>query len=80
MKTGGSMRNNGMTMGDHFIYTPSTTDVTIRWRAAHGWVPPTEDPAYQKKWAEFRLKCAQGIETIVNPDSMAASTLASHTA
>lgn len=72
-------KHNDMTISDHFVYTPSTTDVTIRWRAKCGWVPPTEDPRYQKKWADFRMKCAQGIETIVNPEATAASVAAFHT-
>ena len=67
------MKHNDMMVSDHYVYTPSTTDVTIRWRAKHGWIPPTEDPEYQKKWADFRMKCAQGIETIVNPEIIAAS-------
>lgn len=52
-----------MKEADHYIYTPSTTDVTIRWKAIYGWVPPTEDPKYRKKWAEYRRLLAAGIET-----------------
>ncbi len=63
-------KHNGMTASDHYVYTPSTTDVTIRWRAKHGWIPPTEDPVYQQKWAEFRIRCAQGIETLVNDQAV----------
>jgi hypothetical protein len=37
--------------------------VTIRWKALYGWVPPTEDPKYRKKWAEYRRLLAAGIET-----------------
>jgi len=59
-------KHNNMSMGDHYIYTPSTTDVTIRWRANYNWIPPSEDPKVMKKWAEFRMRCAQGIEQIVN--------------
>ncbi len=60
-KIGGKkMKVNNMTLGDHYVYTPSTTDVTIRWRANHGWVPPTEDPVYQKKWADFRINLTSG--------------------
>jgi hypothetical protein len=55
-----------MSMGDHYIYTPSTTDVTIRWRANYDWTPPSEDPQFMKKWADFRMRCAQGIEQIVD--------------
>jgi hypothetical protein len=59
-------KHNNMSMGDHYIYTPSTTDVTIRWRANYNWTPPSEDPQFMKKWAEFRMRCAQGIEQIVD--------------
>jgi hypothetical protein len=54
---------NGLKESDHYIYTPSTTDVTIRWKSIYGWVPPTEDPKYRRKWAEFRRLLAAGIET-----------------
>lgn len=58
------MKNtNGLTLSDNYVYTPSTTDITIRWRKM-GWIPPTEDPKYQKKWADFRMQCAQGIESL----------------
>jgi len=59
-------KHNNMSMGDHYIYTPSTTDVTIRWRANYNWTPPSEDPQFMKKWADFRMRCAQGIEQIVD--------------
>jgi hypothetical protein len=55
-----------MSASDHYIYTPSTTDVTIRWRAIYNWTPPSEDPKFMKKWADFRLRCVQGIEQIIN--------------
>jgi len=55
-----------MSMGDHYIYTPSTTDVTIRWRANYDWTPPSEDPQFMKNWAHMRRRCAQGIEQIVD--------------
>lgn len=53
-----------MKVSDMYVYTPATTDITIRWKA-NGWVPPTEDPSFQKKWAEFRSKTAAGIEAIM---------------
>jgi len=59
-------KRNDISVSDHYIYTPSTTDVTIRWRAKYGWVPPSEDPRFMKKWADFRMRCVQGIEQIVN--------------
>jgi hypothetical protein len=55
---------NGLYPSDFYIYTPATTDVTIRWRRLYGWVPPTENPDYQKKWASFRHMTVQGIESI----------------
>ena len=59
-------KHNNLSMGDHYIYTPSTTDVTIRWRANYNWTPPSENPQFIKKWADFRMRCAQGIEQIVD--------------
>ena len=59
-------KHNNMSMGDHYIYTPSTTDVTIRWRANYNWTPPSENPQFIKKWADFRMRCAQGIEQNVD--------------
>lgn len=56
--------NNGMYFSDSYIYTPATTDVTIRWRKIYNWIPPTENPEYQKKWAKFRHMTVAGIESI----------------
>lgn len=50
---------------DEFVYTPATTDITIRWRKLYNWVPPSEDPVQQRKWAIFRAQMARGIESIV---------------
>lgn len=52
-----------MTLADSYVYTPATTDVTIRWRL-RGWIPPTQDPTFQKKWADFRKISAAGIESL----------------
>lgn len=52
-----------MTLADTYVYTPATTDVTIRWKL-RGWIPPTQDPAFQKKWADFRKISAAGIESL----------------
>lgn len=56
-----------MTATENFVYTPASTDVSIRWRQLYGYVPPSEDPAYQRKWAEFRALAAKGIESIEKP-------------
>lgn len=55
--------NNGLSLNDQYIYLPSTTDITVRWKKM-GWVPPSEDPKYKKKWADFRKLLAAGIESI----------------
>lgn len=34
---------------ERYIWTPSGTDITVRWRQA-GWVPPSEIKEYQAKW------------------------------
>lgn len=54
---------NGMLLSDSYVYTPATTDVTIRWRA-NGWIPPSEQLKYKEKWAQFRANSAKGIESI----------------
>ena len=56
-----------MTASENFVYTPASTDVSIRWRQLHGYVPPSEDPVYQRKWAEFRALAAKGFESIEKP-------------
>jgi hypothetical protein len=55
-------------MNDDYIYTPATTDVTIRWRKLYNWIPPSEDPTYQKKWADFRAMVARSVESIAPHD------------
>lgn len=37
---------------DH-IWTPSGTDITLRWRQM-GWVPPSELPEYRAKWKYYQ--------------------------
>ena len=59
-----NQNNNGMHLSDSYIYTPATTDLTIRWRKLYNWIPPTENPDFQRKWAAFRHMTVQGIESI----------------
>lgn len=54
-------------MTSDFVYTPATTDITLRWRTAQGWVPPSEQKSFQKKWADFRALGAQGAESLEVP-------------
>jgi hypothetical protein len=56
--------NSCMNSLDFYIYTPATTDVTIRWKTLYGWIPPTQDLVYQKKWANFRKGLVAGIESL----------------
>jgi hypothetical protein len=40
-------------MTDEYIWTPTGTDVTVRWRLA-GWIPPSEDPKILAKWKYYQ--------------------------
>ena len=64
---------------DLYVYTPASTDVTIRWKL-RGWIPPTQDPVYQKKWADFRKISAAGIESLTreNPINILKDTEYDH--
>ena len=37
----------------NYIWTPTGTDITIRWRM-HGWVPPSEQEEYRQKWKYYQ--------------------------
>jgi len=50
-----------------FVYTPASTSIIERWRRVYNWVPPSEDPAYMKKWADFRAMSARGVEALDQP-------------
>lgn len=36
-----------------YVWTPSGTDITERWRRM-GWTPPSEQSSYQQKWTSYR--------------------------
>ena len=38
---------------NEYIYTPSGTDITVRWKL-NGWTAPSELPEYQAKWKYFQ--------------------------
>jgi hypothetical protein len=57
-------------MSQDYVYTPASTDITIRWRTIYGWVPPSEQAVYQKKWTNFRALAAQGVECLTPPQQM----------
>jgi hypothetical protein len=41
-------------MDNDYIYTPASTDITVRWRKIYGYVPASEQQLYKKKWADFK--------------------------
>jgi hypothetical protein len=51
-------------MSEQHIYTPSSTDVTIRWRKIYGYVPASEQQFYQEKWQAWRALLAKGVESL----------------
>ena len=53
-----------VTKSSEFIWTGATTDITIRWKLLYGWIPPSENPEVQKKWAEVRTLSIKGIESL----------------
>ena len=52
------------TKSSEFIWTGASTDITIRWKLLYGWIPPSENPEIQKKWAEVRTLSIKGIESL----------------
>ena len=40
-------------MDNEYIYTPTGTDITTRWKL-HGWIPPSELPEYLAKWKYYQ--------------------------
>jgi hypothetical protein len=51
-------------MSEPHIYTPSSTDITLRWRLLYGYTPASEQPEYQKKWSDWRALLAKGVESL----------------
>jgi hypothetical protein len=41
-------------MNKDYIYTPASTDITVRWRKIYGYVPASEQEFYKNKWADFK--------------------------
>jgi hypothetical protein len=50
-----------------YVYTPSPTSITERWRRVYNWIPPSEDPTYIKKWADFKAVSTRGIAALDQP-------------
>jgi hypothetical protein len=44
---------DGEQMNHEYIYTPTGTDITVRWRL-QGWIPPSEQQEYLEKWKYYQ--------------------------
>ena len=53
-----------MNQENNFIYTPSSTDITIRWRKLYNYTPASEQACYQKKWKDFRTLCERTLDDV----------------
>lgn len=52
---------------NEFIYTPASTDITVRWRKMYGYVPASEQVRYQRKWADFRAITNRTLDDVETP-------------
>jgi len=39
---------------NEYIWTKAGTDITIRWKTRHNWVPPSEQQEYKDKWRYYQ--------------------------
>ena len=53
-----------------YVYTPSSTDITVRWRKLYGYVPASEQARYIKKWADFRAVTSKTLDDVETPSVM----------
>jgi hypothetical protein len=51
-------------MQNNYIYSKSGTDITIRWQKLYGYVPPSKQGKYIKKWADFRESCTKTLDDL----------------
>lgn len=54
-------------MDKEYVYTPSTTNIEIRWRKLYNYIPASEQPYYQAKWKQFRELMSRTLDD-VNPE------------
>jgi hypothetical protein len=59
-----------MNLKNEYIYTPSSTDITVRWRKLYGYVPASEQARYIKKWADFRAVTSKTLDDVETPSVM----------
>ena len=53
-----------MNQKNEYIYTPSSTDITIRWRKLYNYKPASEQLSYQNKWKAFRALCERTLDDV----------------
>jgi hypothetical protein len=53
--------NKDVYMKPDYIWTAAGTNIEVRFRKL-GWVPPSEDPKYIKKWADWRALLARTVD------------------
>ncbi len=51
-------------MSKEKIYTPSSTDITLRWKKLYGYVPASEQEFYKNKWATWKAILNAGIDDL----------------
>jgi hypothetical protein len=49
-------------MENDFIYTPSSTDITLRWRKQYDYIPASEQEFYKKKWSDFKATFSRTLD------------------
>ncbi len=49
---------------EHFVWTQSTTDITLRWRRMYGYIPASETPDIQTKWREWKEMLARELPDV----------------
>jgi hypothetical protein len=51
-------------MTKDYIYTPASTDITLRWAKLYNYVPASEQAKYQRKWRDFKATMAKTVEDL----------------
>ena len=51
-------------MDKEYVYTPSTTNIEIRWRKLYNYIPASEQPYYQAKWKQFRELMSRTLDDL----------------
>jgi hypothetical protein len=51
-------------MSQDKIYTPASTDITLRWKKLYGYVPASEQEFYKNKWATWKAILNAGIDDL----------------